>query len=80
MEHKTVIPAEAGTLVVKVEKVEKKDMVGIKRHTYYRSGVGKLLHMTSSLCPEVQNSVRELASPPESGIRMIRTINFASRE
>eukprot|EP00957_Ditylum_brightwellii_P115908 8840949-Ditylum_brightwellii.AAC.1 len=36
-------------------------MVGSKRHTYFRSGIGKLLHMTRWLCPEVQNSVKELA-------------------
>ena len=29
-------------------------------HTYYRSGVGKLLHMARWSRPETQNSVREL--------------------
>eukprot|EP00957_Ditylum_brightwellii_P040221 3042801-Ditylum_brightwellii.AAC.1 len=56
-ECKLVTPAEAGILLVKAEK---KDMVGSKRHTYFRSGVGMLLHMTMWSRPEVQNSVKEL--------------------
>ena len=51
-------PAEAGTLLVKADA---KDKVGAKRHTYFCSGVGKLLHMTRWSRPEIQNAVRELA-------------------
>ena len=47
--------------------------VDSKKHTYYRKGVGKLLHMTSWSRPEVQNSVRELArqgsAPSEAHIK-----------
>eukprot|EP00957_Ditylum_brightwellii_P196591 14978675-Ditylum_brightwellii.AAC.3 len=57
-ECQPVMPAEVGMLLVKAEK---KEMVGSKRHTCFRSGVGKLLHMTGWLRPEVQNSIRELA-------------------
>ena len=42
-------------------KADKNDAVGKKEHTYYRSGVGKLLHMARWSRPEVQNAVRELA-------------------
>ena len=51
-------PAEAGTVLAKCSESAK---VNRKRHTYFRQGVGKLLHMTRWSRPEVQNSVRELA-------------------
>ena len=51
-------PAEAGTVLSKCSEGAK---VESTRHTYYRKGVGKLLHMTRWSRPEVQNAVRELA-------------------
>lgn len=51
-------PAEAGSILIQSEKGNK---VGKERHTYFRSGVGKLLHLTRWSRPEVQNAVRELA-------------------
>ena len=35
--------------------------VGKQMHTYFRKGVGMILHMTRWSRPEIQNSVRELA-------------------
>ena len=51
-------PAEAGTTLVHGMEGSK---VGGKRHTYYQSRVGKLLHMSRWSRPEVQNAVRELS-------------------
>ena len=39
---KPLTPAEAGSVLMKAAK---NDAVGKKQHTYFRSGVGKLLHM-----------------------------------
>jgi hypothetical protein len=50
-------PAEASTVLVHAATDE---TVGKKEHTYYRSGVGKLLHMSRWSRPEIQNAVREL--------------------
>ena len=40
-DKKPLTPAEAGNVLMKADK---KDAVGKKQHTYFRSGVGKLLH------------------------------------
>ena len=50
-------PAEAGSVLVKSAP---EDVVQGKQHTYFRSGVGKMLHMMRWSRPEVQNAVREL--------------------
>ena len=42
-EKMPVTPAEPGTVLVKTAVEEK---VNQKRHTYFRSSVGKMLHMT----------------------------------
>ena len=55
---KTSNPVEVGTVLVKNEEGNK---VNAKEHTYYRSGVGKLLHMARWRRHDIQNSVRELA-------------------
>ena len=75
-DRKPNTPAEAGTVLAKSSESAK---VGSKRHTYFRKGVGKLLHMTRWSRPEVQNSVRELArqgsAPCEAHIKaMHRTM------
>ena len=57
-EKRPSTPAEAGTVLEPCSDGAKVDS---KRHTYFRKGVGKLLHMTRWSRPEVQNSVRELA-------------------
>ena len=52
-------PAEAGQVLVKNENAE--NVVCKESHTYYRSGVGKLLHLSRWSRPDIQNSVREVA-------------------
>ena len=51
-------PVDPGTVLVKAED---KDKVNQKRQTYYRSGVGKLLHMARWSIPDVQNAVRDVS-------------------
>ena len=58
LDKKPTTPAEDGTTLVHGAEGSK---VGGKRHTYYQSGVGKLLHMSRWSRPEVQNAVRELS-------------------
>ena len=68
--HKT--PAEAGMIL---RKADPKDKVDSKRHTYFRSGTGKLLHMVRWSRPEMQNAVRELtmqgSAPTEAHIKAL---------
>ena len=59
LDRKRATPAAPGSILIKVEK--ESDVVGKKRHTYYRSGVGKLLHMSRWSRSEIQNAVRECA-------------------
>ena len=79
IEHKKPsTPAEAGTVLVKGEEGNKVDG---KEHTYYRSGVGKLLHMARWSRPDIQNSVRELtrqgSCPTKAHIKaMHRAMDF----
>ena len=49
-------PAEPGSVLVKAMP---EDKVGKEQHTYYRSGVGKLLHMMRWSRPDVQNAKRD---------------------
>ena len=58
LEKKPRTPSEAGTVL---EQCRDGAQVDKKRHLYYLKGVGKLLHLTRWLRPEVQNLVRELA-------------------
>ena len=51
-------PMESGKVLVKAEP---KESLGKKMQTYYRSGVGKLLHLMRWSRPEVMNAVRELS-------------------
>ena len=53
-----VTPLEPGRILVSGNEC---DLVSKVRQTYYRSGVGKLLHMMRWSRPEIQSSVRELA-------------------
>ena len=57
-DRKPNTPAEAGTVLVKADE---KTKVNKEKHTYFQSGVGKLLHMTRWSRPEIQNAGRELA-------------------
>ena len=57
-DRKPTTPAEGGSVLMKGDE---NTVVGSSDHTYFRSGLGKLLHMTRWSRPEVQNSVRELA-------------------
>eukprot|EP00957_Ditylum_brightwellii_P123836 9439956-Ditylum_brightwellii.AAC.1 len=50
MARKPKTPAEAGTIL---RKADPKDKVDSKRHTYFRSGTGKLLHMVRWSRPEM---------------------------
>ena len=49
-------PAEPESVLAKVKPENK---VGKELHTYYRNGVGKLLHMMRWSKPDVQNAVRD---------------------
>ena len=53
-----VTPLEAGRVLVKCEVA---DRLPDSEQSVYRSGVGKLLHMSRWSRPETQNSVRELS-------------------
>ena len=70
-----VIPAEAGTTLVKADT---KDKVENKRHKYFRSGVGKLLYLQRWSRPDVSNSARELArqgsAPVEAHIKSMHRL------
>eukprot|EP00957_Ditylum_brightwellii_P210400 15364934-Ditylum_brightwellii.AAC.1 len=55
---KPTTTVEAGTVLVRAEV---KDKVDNEVHTYFRSGIGKLLHVAQWSQPEAQNSKRELA-------------------
>ena len=70
--RKPTTPEEAGSVLVKGDDFTK---VEPKRHTYFRKGLGKLLHMTRWSRPEAQNSVRELSrlgsAPTEVHIKAI---------
>ena len=59
-------PAEAGQVLVR--NTDPKNVVSKERHHYYRSGVGKLLHLTRWSRPEIQNSVREVARQGSSPV------------
>eukprot|EP00957_Ditylum_brightwellii_P130450 9951251-Ditylum_brightwellii.AAC.1 len=56
-ERKTKTPDEAGSILIKTDPENK---VTGKRHTYFRSGISKLLHMIRWSRPEIQNALREL--------------------
>ena len=76
-----VTPTDPGTVLVKAED---KDKVGQKRQTYYRSGVGKLLHMARWSRPDVQNAVRDVSrhgsAPVEAHVKaMHRIVEFVER-
>ena len=76
-----VTPADPGTVLVKAED---KDKVGQIRQTYYRSGVGKLLHMARWSRPDVQNAVRDVSrhgsAPVEAHVKaMHRILEFVER-
>ena len=49
-------PAEPGSVLVKAMP---EDKVSKEQHTYYRSEVGKLLHMMRWSRPDVQNATRD---------------------
>ena len=51
-------PAEAGTVFLPGDNKSKVEQA---MHTYFRKGLGKLLHMTRWSRPGVQNSVQELS-------------------
>ena len=53
-----VTPMEPGRILVSGNEC---DLVSKARQTYYRSGVGKLLHVMRWSRPEIQNSVHELS-------------------
>ena len=71
-------PADPNTVLVKAVH---EAIVNKTRQTYYRSGVGKLLHMTRWSRPETQNAVRELSrhgsAPSEAHVKaMHRCMNY----
>ena len=74
-EKKPKTPAEAGTVLHSGSDTNK---VGSKRHTYFRKGVGKLLHLTRWSRPEIQNAVRELSrqgsAPTEAHIKALHRV------
>ena len=53
------IPAEAGTVLTGGEKPEERNLLPKQKQTFFRSGIGKLLHMMRWSRPEVMNRVRE---------------------
>ena len=57
-DRKPTTPAEAGSILAKETESTKVDG---NKHTYFRKGLGKLLHMTRWSRPEVQNLVQELS-------------------
>ena len=63
---KKMTPAEAGQVLVK--NTDPKNVVSKERRHYYRSGVGKLLHLTRWSRPEIQNSVRKVARQGSSPV------------
>ena len=58
LDRKATTPAEVGSILAKGTESTKVDG---NEHTYFRKGLGKLLHMTRWSRPEVQNSVQELS-------------------
>lgn len=68
-------PAELGSILVKSEERKR---VNAKRYTYYRSGLGKLLHVERRPRPHIQNAVRELSkqgiAPNETHIKAIHGV------
>jgi hypothetical protein len=50
-----VTPAIPGKILVESEMILSK-----AKHTYFRSGVGKLFHLMKWSCPEIMNAVRDL--------------------
>ena len=76
-EKRRVTPAEPGTVLVPTNEGEG---VGPKLHKYYRSGVGKLLHMMRWSRPEIYNSVRDLpkqCKSPNAHVKaMHRIMNY----
>ena len=57
-DRKRITPAEPGSVL---PPADERNYVGPKEQKYYRSGVGKLLHMARWSRPETQNAVRELS-------------------
>ena len=68
-------PAEPGSVLVKAIP---EDKVGKVQHTYYRSGVGKLLHMMRWSRPDIQNSVRDCSrqgsAPVQAHIKALHRV------
>ena len=68
-------PADPGSVLVKADD---KDNVLQKRQTYYRSGVGKLLHMTGCPRPDIQKFVRYVSRqgsvPVEAHVKTMHMI------
>jgi len=42
-------------------KADESDLLGLKEHTKYRSGVGKMMHVMQYSFPQIYNTVRDLA-------------------
>eukprot|EP00957_Ditylum_brightwellii_P158948 12097983-Ditylum_brightwellii.AAC.1 len=61
------MPAEAGTTLVKTMPGEQADG---KMHTYFQSGVGKMMHILRWSRPEIQYAVREIARQSSSPNRV----------
>eukprot|EP00957_Ditylum_brightwellii_P122853 9368132-Ditylum_brightwellii.AAC.1 len=72
MARKPKTPAEAGTIL---RKADPKDKVDNKRHTYFRSRTGKLLHMVRWSRSKMQNAVCELtmqgSAPTEAHMKAL---------
>jgi hypothetical protein len=71
-----VTPAVPGSV-----QVEGENKVGFENHAKYRTGVGKLIHLSKFTRPEILNSVRELArftsGPSEAHMcAMIRCMHY----
>eukprot|EP00957_Ditylum_brightwellii_P128242 9780668-Ditylum_brightwellii.AAC.1 len=49
-------PADTGSML---ERIEGEPTLGKEEHGKYRMGVGKLLHMSRWIRPEIQNAVRK---------------------
>jgi hypothetical protein len=77
-DRKRITPAEPGSVL---PPAAERNFVGQKDQKYYRSGVGKLLHMARWSRPEIQNAVRELSRSMKGAARphidaMHRTMEY----
>ena len=58
IERMRLVPVDSGAIL---SKSEKDQAVSEHKHTFYRAGIGKLLHMKRWSRQETQNVVRQLS-------------------